>query len=543
MKIASKKIAAMLLAGTASFALASAAQAGGKHSSDGTSAASANGDAQQAKIQALEEEIQGLSDQVQDLKRSTSDQYTDAQTQQAAAVKVTLANGRPTFSSADGKFTASIRALGQFDWGYFSQPATAAGFPAAYGPDLSSGANFRRGYLGVQGKVFGDWSYNINYDFGGSGGTEDQGRIQSLYVEYDGLAPFAVRIGAYPAPANLEDGVGAADTIFLERNAASDSARSIAAGDGRDAVSLLYTGDRFFAALSYTGGKIKDGLGTFDEQNALVGRLSDIVYSDNDFKLLLSASGTDVFKPADNSAGPGSKENVSISAVPELTVDSAGYFSQSSATSVPTTTSAAKLVNTGNIDAAHVYQWAAESAVAWKSLYGQGGYYKYYIDRRTGSLPNPDFTGWYAQAAWVLTGEGRAYNPATGAFGSPKPASPFDLSGGGIGAWELAARYSDLDLNYNQGAVGSATPSGGVRGGEQKIWTAGLNWYPNSVIKFAFDYEHINVSRIIGGATAVAGAGTPPATFTVYPQISDAQANQSANQAIDAVAIRAQISL
>ena len=543
MKIASKTFMAALLAGTASLMLASAAQAAGKHNSDGTSAAQRPGGDNDAKIQALESEIQDLSNQVQDLKRSTSDQYTDVQNQQASAVKVTIANGRPTFSSADGNFTASIRALGQFDWGYFSQSAAAAGFPAAYGPDLSSGANFRRGYLGVQGKVFGDWSYNINYDFGGSGGTEDQGRIQSLYVEYDGLAPFAVRIGAYPAPANLEDGVGAADTIFLERNAVSDSARSIAAGDGRDAISLLYTGDRLFAALSYTGGKIKDGLGTFDEQNAVVGRLSDIIYSDGDTKLLLSASGTDVFKPADNAAGPGSKENVSISAVPELTIDSSGYFAQSSATAVPSTTSAAKLVNTGNIDAAHVYQWAAESAVNWQSLYAQGGYYWYSIDRRTGALPNPDFNGWYVQAAWVLTGESRAYNPSTGAFGSPKPSTPFTLNGSGIGAWELAARYSDLDLNYNQGVVGSDTPAGGVRGGEQKIWTVGLNWYPNSVIKFQFDYERIDIGRIIGGATAVAGVGTPPATFTVYPQISAVQANTSANQTINAVAIRAQISL
>jgi phosphate-selective porin OprO/OprP len=142
-----------------------------------------------------------------------------------------------------------------------------------------------------------------------------------------------------------------------------------------------------------------------------------------------------------------------------------------------------------------------------------------------------------------LTGESRAYNPSTGAFGSPKPSAPFTLNGSGIGAWELAARYSDLDLNYNQGVVGSATPAGGVRGGDQKIFTAGLNWYPNSVIKFQFDYEHIEISRIIGGATAVAGIGTPPATFTVYPQISAAQANTSANQTINAVAIRAQISL
>ena len=108
---------------------------------------------------------------------------------------------------------------------------------------------------------------------------------------------------------------------------------------------------------------------------------------------------------------------------------------------------------------------------------------------------------------------------------------------------KLRVNGARLRASLEEMAKIGATPAGGVRGGDQKIFTAGLNWYPNSVIKFQFDYEHIEIGRIIGGATAVAGVGTPPATFTAYPQISAAQANTSANQTINAVAIRAQISL
>ena len=132
-----------------------------------------------------------------DLKRSTANQYADTQAQRASDVKVTLDNGRPTFTSADGQFTAAIRLLSQLDWAYYSQGREGPmRFPAAYGPDLSSGANFRRVYLGVQGKVFGDWSYNLNFDFGGSSGTEAPGHVQSVYIEYDGFGPFAIRAGA-----------------------------------------------------------------------------------------------------------------------------------------------------------------------------------------------------------------------------------------------------------------------------------------------------------------------------------------------------------
>lgn len=478
-----RRLSAFLLAGTAALALAPAAHA-----------ASASDNA--AKIQALQDEVNQLNSELQDLKRSQSAQYDDAQRQQTEVtkavadsqkaveetkksnVKASIDNGRPTLASGDGRFSASIRALVQFDSGYYSQGGHALSLPA--GQDLSSGSNFRRAQLGLQGKLFGTWSYYFNYDFGSSKGNEQQGRIQSAYTQFDGWAPFAFRIGAYPPPAGLEDGTSSADTIFLERNSPSDVARNIAGGDGRDAVSVLYTGDRIFGALSYTGGKVADSNVYFDEQQALLGRLSGVVLSGDDGKLVVSASGTWVFKAPDATAGPSSARNISLSDPPELTFDD----------------NAVTLVSTGNLNTQTLTQWAVESGGNWRNLYGQAGYFDYDVSRRQSALPDLSFSGWYAQASWVITGESRGYSTATGAFTSPKPANPFDVDGGGWGAWELATRYSDLDLNDRAGAAGFATPTGGIRGGEQKIWTLGLNWYPNSVLKFGVDYEYIDLGKL-----------------------------------------------
>jgi phosphate-selective porin OprO and OprP len=245
------------------------------------------------RLKALEQELQDVHAQLADLKRA--DPYGDVNRQRT--VQVRLDNGRPTFTSMDGNFSAAIRALVQFDWGTYMQSTSARALPAAFGPDLSSGANFRRVYLGIQGKAFGNWSYNANFDFGGSGGTESPGHIQSVYVQFDGLAPFAFRIGAYPPPANIEDSTSAGDTIFLERNAPSDLQRNLAGGDGRDAVSLLYTGEELFSALSYTGGKVQDSA-VFDEQQALLGRLSYRAWHDSESNLVLGVNGTYVFGPA-----------------------------------------------------------------------------------------------------------------------------------------------------------------------------------------------------------------------------------------------------
>ena len=80
---------------------------------------------------------------------------------------------------------------------------------------MSSGGNFRRAQIGLQGKLFGDWSYYFNIDFGsgGSTGTESPGHIQQAYIEYDGLAPFAFRIGAHPPSTGLDNSYAATDQL------------------------------------------------------------------------------------------------------------------------------------------------------------------------------------------------------------------------------------------------------------------------------------------------------------------------------------------
>ncbi|HEX2593302.1 MAG TPA: porin, partial [Rhizomicrobium sp.] len=378
---------------------------------------------------------------------------------------VSMAGGRPTFSSADGRFTASLRLLGQYDMAYYSQDASARLLPN--GPDLSSGANFRRAQIGFQGKLFGDWSYFFNTEFGGSNGFESQGRVQTLYIQYDGLKPWAFRIGAYPPPAGLEDNTSSSDTIFLERAQPSDILRNAMGGDGRDAASIIYAGDEFFGAISWTGSKVAD-TAVFDEKNAVVGRLSDSFYSDADSRLVVSASAGYIFKVADSTAAVLSTRPFTISASPELTVDSTG----------------SKLISTGAIDTNHLFIWGVEGGAQWKNFYGQGGYFHYTMDQRTVGAPTLDFNGWYVQATWVLTGEAKGWNGQNAAFTPPKPREAFSLEGGGFGTWELAARYDDVNLNDNAGVAGSPTPTGGLRGGDQKIFTLGLNWYPNSVIRF-----------------------------------------------------------
>jgi phosphate-selective porin OprO/OprP len=103
---------------------------------------------------------------------------------------------------------------------------------------------------------------------------------------------------------------------------------------------------------------------------------------------------------------------------------------------------------------------------------------------------------WQIAASWLLTGEDAG-------FTNPKVKNKFNPEGGGWGAWELVARYSEL--NIDNAAFAALNPayvtSGVARSGNSyadprvsassaKAWATGLNWYPNNIVKLTLDYEH-----------------------------------------------------
>ena len=425
-------------------------------------------------IQQQLNELKGAPDYsaaVLDLKRSTSDQYADITNQLAAQNKAAVDNGRFTIASPNGAFSLALRALVQFDVGYFAQGRN----PAAV--DLNSGTNFRRAQLGFSGIVFRDWSYNFLYDFGGYG-VENRGYIYNAYIEYDGLKPFFFRVGAYTPFLGQEDQTGSGDLFFPERAAAVDVSRNIAGAPSREAASIWAQGDTYLVALSYTGKKSGDGtttgaaVGTFDAQQALIGRAAYLAASTTDIKWLVEGHITEVLKLPDVTASPAATV-IRLSNGPEVAVD------------------ASKTVDTGNVDAKQVREFGFETAGTFQNFYGQGGWFRYEIERRL-ALPNPHFTGWYAFLTYSLTGEQHPYDPTTASFRNIRPANPLGTPGG-WGAWELSARYSNINLDYLPFAT---TATGGIAGGKQDVWSLGVNWYPNNVIKFQLNYDNIKVDHV-----------------------------------------------
>jgi phosphate-selective porin OprO/OprP len=429
-----------------------------------------------ARLDALEQRNNELEAQVEDLKEQVAGGDRSIREDIANLPKVSMSNGRPQLASADGNFKFALRSVVQFDAASYNVS------PLRVDNDMGSGTNFRRVRFGFDGNAFKDWNFALWAEFGGSGG--EAAGLNQAYIEYAGFHPFGVqdfriRGGAWATPAGLEDATSNTESTFLERGAIAELVRGLAAGDGRSGFGVTATGQHWYAAATLTG-KVVGVPATpeFDQQSGYVIRAAFNPLHGADYDVHIGGSLQGVIEAADIAQGPVRTQVIRLRERPELRVDGN------------------RLVDTNNINAAGVSVYGVEGGASYKGFYTAGEYYHLKVNRKAPSPFDPEFSGWYIQGAYALTGERRVWSPTNGGFRGIKPANNFDRAKGDWGAFEVAARYSVLDLNDHEGLAGLATPAGGIRGGEQKITTVGLNWYPNNLIRFLLDYQWVRVKRL-----------------------------------------------
>ena len=434
-----------------------------------------------ARLDALEQRNEALEAQVADLKAQLSAGQQQVREEARAQPTVAIASGRPSIASPDGAFKLALRSVVQFDAARYDVS------PLRADNELGSGTNFRRVRFGFDGTAYRDWNFALWGEWGGTGGESPT--LNQAWVEYAGLKPFGLaeplrlRLGAWATPAGLEDATSNTEGLFLERAAIAELVRGLDAGDGRTGVGAFARGERWYGSAVLTGKLV----GTpspveFGQQSGYVLRVAANPLHGADYDLHLGASVQGILEPADTAAGPTEAQALRLQERPETRV------------------SGVRLVDTTAIASDGLRIVGLEAGASWKSLHAAGEWFRIDVSRTgVGAAPSPfdpKFGGWYLQGAWTLTGERHAWSSANGGFLGIRPARPFSLRSGGVGAWEIAARYSVLDLNDRAGAAGAAAPFGGVRGGEQKISTFGLNWYPNAVVRFLLDYQRIEVERL-----------------------------------------------
>jgi phosphate-selective porin OprO and OprP len=438
---------------------------------------------------------------------------------------------RPTVKSGDGRFTMAFRVRFQADFAGFSQDYKAG----AANRDLASGAVIRRGYFGVEGKVFNDFAYEFRLNAGGTDGGsagasgvpaagEGDPLMNKAVITYTGIPHFHFNFGIIEPAFMFEGTTSSAQLIFLERpeidNIAADS---FGAGDSRRGIEvgwqhadLLWAGDSLAITAAFTGAKTGSQANhgnSGDEQTQVLGRVSDRLWTDGlGSNIAIGGSVADVLYSGTTGGAGGGAQQLRFRDRPEIRVDGT------------------RLIDTGAINAKTGSMWAVDAGGNIGNFYLGAEYAEFQMDRQCSSpltsaaaptrcktagvldtqkvYDHPNFSGWYVEGSWIITGETKGYtltanNNETGGFQGPVPSAPFSLSGGSWGAWELAVRYSNTDLNWHQGITGTTSHLAGIDGGEERVVAVALNWYLNRNVRVMLDDNIVDVTKGAVGTPVV----------------------------------------
>ena len=141
----------------------------------------------------------------------------------------------------------------------------------------------------------------------------------------------------------------------------------------------------------------------------------------------------------------------------------------------PETSLTDRFVDTGKIKAQHADTGGLEAA--WQSgpVNFQGEYIKTAVKGCQGQA-DVDFNGYYAYISYWLTGENNKYKPESGTFAFVEPRKNFGRNSG-WGAWQVAFRLSQIDLNHKS-----------INGGKLDSITLAINWHVNNNMRLMLNF-------------------------------------------------------
>jgi len=375
--------------------------------------------------------------------------------------------------SPDGNFSIKLGGRIQIDWAAISADDEVED---ALGSDFEGfGTEFRRARLFMSGMIYKVAEYKAQFDFAG-----DEVTAKDLYLGLTGLPVVdKIRIGHQKEPFSLEELTSSKYITFLER--ALPNVFSPGRNMGVQVMNSALEKKLFWGAGIFWD--TEDGAENFNDfaDYNITARVAGTPwYADEGRRLLhLGLGYSHLFRDDKETA-------FRFRQRPEI------HLAQ------------ARTVDTGDIDGFDRFfdgqdLIGAEAAVVFGPLSIQGEYIRAMVD---GANEDYDFNGAYVYASYFLTGESRPYKG--GSFSRVKPDSDFDLQGG-LGAWEIAVRWSWLDLN-----------DGGIAGGEETNYTVGVNWYLNPALRVMANYVYGTVEdRGIGGTISDADINAVAGRFAI----------------------------
>jgi phosphate-selective porin OprO/OprP len=315
--------------------------------------------------------------------------------------------------------------------------------------DNGTYGGIRRAWLTLGGTVGSRWLYKVQVDLSGQS-ADDDGRtsyVREIYVAAAGLGPFGtVKAGSVREPFTL-NGLTSSHTLsFMER--ALPQVFSPAYNPGIVSENHAFDGRMAWAyGVFYYANSGGDNSAQID----LTARLTGLpIYDEEGERLLhVGASYSHQFRDG---------FDLRYTRRPET------HFSSN-------------YVDTGSVESNNIDLFGIEILAIRGPLSARSEFMLSHVDRPHGN--NETFWAAYAEVAYILTGESRPYRENRGVLGRLVPSNPVAFRDGGLGLWEVAARYSYVDLNNRD-----------TRGGRLGDWSIALNWYARAHVRVMTEYVH-----------------------------------------------------
>lgn len=360
--------------------------------------------------------------------------------------------------------------------------------------EANDGTEFRRARIDFGGTFFKDWGFKTVADFADNGVA-----MKDLFIQYTGLDFMSITVGQQKQNFSRELLESSNDQMFTERSLMNVLSAPVV--DRAIGLNLQSRAKKdYTAALGIYGNSITPARtgSTPEVHNAGDegwGISSRATYAPIEEKTKVLHFGV-----AGNYRAP----------------DATGDVAQSKALRFDYETNHMSNLNLIDVtvnDVDNIKMVGLETSGLYGPFSAGAEYTHMWIDRKQkgtaieGGNNNLEMDGWYADAAWTITGESRQYKQ--GKFYQVDPKKNFSLKNGGWGAWELATRYSAVDLN-----------DAPFKGGKMSNVTVALNWYLNNNIRLMADYTR--AFSFTNPAVTTASGADPENndTFTIRTQLA-----------------------
>jgi phosphate-selective porin OprO/OprP len=333
--------------------------------------------------------------------------------------------------SSDGEFSATLGGRLMLDAAYYDEDKNS----------LGNGTELRSARVELDGRIFADIIYELSVDF-----ADGDADMRDAWLAYDGQYPWRFTLGHFKEPFSLEELTSRKHLTFMER------ALPNALVPGRNmGLGLNWYGEQISVAAGLFGDDYNDD--SDDEGDEGWGASTRMTYAPlaterSVVHFGLSAS----YRKLDD------EKEYRVDSRPESHLTDIRYLDSGKIKQ-------SRIVTLIGLETAWVF---GETSL-------QGEWIASNLERDDET--DIEFSGWYLQASWFLTGDSRHYKRQSARFGRVKPLSE-------QGALELALRYSTLELNDQD-----------VEGGSSDQISFGVNWYYKPRLRLTMNYILVNNDR------------------------------------------------